>query len=297
MNKQIAAKLDELPTSPGVYFHKDADGKVIYIGKAANLRNRVRQYFQASRVRDIKTDLLVSEIADIDWVTVDTEVDALLLEAELVRRNLPRYNILLRDDKSTSYVRISYDAPHPTVIITRRPLDDGARYFGPYWNGREIKEALRLLRRIFPYSTHQGVLPKRACLQYHLGLCPGIEENKTSLSDYRANLRSLIRYLKGERPQLMIRLEKGMNAAAKRSDFEHAATLRNQLFALKALAQKRLFFQTEALDISKDLGLQGLVDILGLTTLPRRIEGYDISHMSGTDNVASMVVFKKWYAR
>src|SRR5258708_5528235 len=165
MNKQLADKLKRLPASPGVYFHKDKTGQIIYIGKAAVLKNRVRQYFQKNHSRDPKTMALVSEITDIEWIEVETELDALFLEAELVRRYLPRYNILLRDDKSLTYVRISYKDPHPTVTLTRRPLDDKAIYFGPYFSAFTLKKALQYLRRIFPYSTHLGVIPKRVCLQ------------------------------------------------------------------------------------------------------------------------------------
>lgn len=139
VTNKVEQKLKDLPTSPGVYFHKDARGEIIYIGKAANLRNRVRQYFQLSRARDTKTDLLVQEIADIDWQTVESEIDALFLEAELVRRYLPRYNILLRDDKSMVYIRIDYDSDFPTVSTTRRPLDDGAQYYGPYLSAYNIR--------------------------------------------------------------------------------------------------------------------------------------------------------------
>jgi excinuclease ABC subunit C len=291
MNDAFKDKLKGLPAQPGIYFHKDATGAIIYVGKAASLRNRVRQYFQASRRRDPKTEALIAEIVDTDWVTVESELDALFVEAEMVRRYMPRYNILLRDDKSSSYVRISYDTPHPTVSLTRRPLDDKATYFGPYFNGVEVKRALKYLRRVFPYSTHVGIPPKRACLQYHLGLCPGLEENKTSLTDYRANLRKLMQYLKGERAQVMERMERDMERAAKKQDFEKAVEYRNQYFALKALTKQIVFSDKEFLDISKDRGLQGLTDLLGLKAVPRRIEGYDISHMQGTDNVASMVVF------
>jgi excinuclease ABC subunit C len=291
MTDALAAKLKTLPSQPGIYFHKDAAGEIIYVGKAASLRNRVRQYFQASRRRDPKTEALIAEIVDTDWITVETELDALFVEAEMVRRYMPRFNILLRDDKSSLYVRISYDDPHPTVTFTRQPLDDKAKYFGPYFNGGEVKRALKHLRRVFPYSTHAGVLPKRACLQYHLGLCPGLEENKTSLNDYRANLRKLMQYLRGERAQVLERMERDMERAAKKQDFEKAADIRNQYFALKALSKQIVFSDKEFLDISKDRGLQGLADLLGLPKIPRRIEGYDISHMQGTDNVASMVVF------
>src|ERR1035438_6728897 len=203
---KLADKLDQLPKAPGIYSHKEKDGKVIYIGKAAVLRNRVRQYFQKSRNMDPKTTALVNEIVDIDWIEVETELDALFLEAELIRRYLPRYNILLRDDKSLTYIRINYKDDYPSVTLTRRPLDDNAEYFGPYTSALTLRRSLKYLRRIFPYSTHIGVIPKRVCLQYHLGLCPGLEENKTSLADYRANLRQLIRYLRGDRTALMINI-------------------------------------------------------------------------------------------
>jgi excinuclease ABC subunit C len=291
VSDRIQSKLADLPKVPGVYFFKNAQGEIIYIGKAANLRNRVRQYFQKSRTKDPKTDALVSDIANLDWTTVETEVDALFLEAELIRRYMPRYNILLRDDKSMSYIRISYDNPHPTVSLTRRPLDDGAKYFGPYFSGLSVKRALRYLRRAFPFSMHVNSVPKRACLQYHLGLCPGIEEHKTDVKKYRDNLKKLIKYLRGERVQLMRQLERDMKDAARQQDFEAAAQYRNQLQALNGLSQQIIFGDRESLDISKDLGLNELSSLLSLQKPPRRIEGYDISHMQGTDNVASMVVF------
>ena len=292
MTNQLKNKLDSLPISPGVYFHKDKNGKVIYIGKAANLKNRVRQYFQSSKLRDPKTIALIAEIVDVDWMVVDSELDELFLEAELIRRNLPKYNILLRDDKSYSYIRINYNNPYPSVTVTRSPLDDKAKYYGPYLSSRDIKGALRLLRKIFPYSTHNGIIPNRACLQYHLGLCPGIEEDKTSLSAYKANLRMLMSYIEGNRKNLIVNLDKSMHQAAKKQDFERASVLRNQIYALKTLTKQRLFTDSETIDISKDRAITGLVDILSLKDVPRRIEGYDISHMQGTDNVASMVVFK-----
>src|SRR3984957_2167126 len=153
MNEALRKKLEDLPTSPGVYFHKDFTGEIIYVGKAANLRNRVRQYFQLSRNRDQKTEALLREIIDTDWMVVDSEIEALFLEAEMVRRYMPRYNILLRDDKSMSYIRIDYDSDYPTVTTTRRPLDDGARYYGPYFSTYGVRQALKLLRRIFPFAT------------------------------------------------------------------------------------------------------------------------------------------------
>lgn len=291
MNAKLQKKLAKLPVTPGVYFHKNAAGEIIYIGKAANLKNRVRQYFQASRYRDPKTDLLVNEIADIDWTELETEVDALFLEAEMVRRYMPPYNILLRDDKSLSYVRVDYKSDYPTVTFIRRPLDDGAQYFGPYISIFEVKKALRYLRRAFPYAISKPVNQKRAGLHYHLGLDPGLEDGRTSLDDYRANLRKLMQYLRGNRVTLVREIEREMKRAARAKDFELAAKLRNQLFSLQALNHQVLFSDREMLDASKDQALVELAKLLGLKQPPRRIEGYDISHIQGTDTVASMVVF------
>lgn len=291
MPKKLAEKLAELPRSPGVYFHKDKTGEIIYVGKAAVLKNRVRQYFQASRTRDPKTEALVAEIADVDWMVVESELEALFLEAEMIRRYMPRYNILLRDDKALSYIRIDYDSDFPTVTTTRRPLDDGARYFGPYFSLGQLRQALKLLRRVFPYATRRIAGQKRATLHYHLGLDPGLEEGRTSLEDYRANLRRLMAYIEGKRVTIIRELEKEMKAAAKIHDFETAGRKRNQLMTLQNLGRQVIFSDKEFLDISKDHALNELVELLGLPDFPRRIEGYDISHMQGTDVVASMVVF------
>jgi excinuclease ABC subunit C len=271
VNEKLKKKLETLPKTPGVYFHKDITGEIIYIGKAANLRNRVRQYFQKSRVRDPKTDLLVAEIAMTDWTELETEADALFLEAELVKRYLPRYNILLRDDKSQIYVRISYKSDYPTVTITRRPLDDEAEYFGPFSSPYGVRKALRYLRKAFPYAVSRPINQKRTSLYYHLGLDPGLEEGRTSLEAYRANLKKLMQYLRGERVALVREIEREMKKAAKNKDFEMAAKLRNRLFAHQALVD--------------------LAALLGIKNPPKRIEGFDISHMQGTDTVASMVVF------
>jgi excinuclease ABC subunit C len=291
MTNTLAQKLKELPKDPGVYFHKDARGEIIYVGKAARLNNRVRQYFQKSRMHDPKTDALVSEIHDTDWMVVESEIEALFLEAEMIRRYMPRYNILLRDDKSMSYIRIDYDSDYPTVTTTRRPLDDGARYFGPYPSTVSVRTALKLLRRIFPFATKRTPNQKRATLYYHLGLDPGLEEGKTSLDAYRANLRRLIAVIEGKRKNIEKDIEKDMQRAAKDKDFEQAAKMRNQLFALQNLNKQVIFSDKEFLDISKDHALTELVDLLTLPKFPARIEGYDISHMQGTDVVASMVVF------
>ena len=290
LNDELKKKISLLPKEPGVYFHKDKSGEIIYVGKAANLNNRVRQYFQKSRLRDIKTDALVAEIADVDWIVVASESEALFLEAEMIRRYMPRFNILLRDDKSLVYVRINKKAKAPSVTYTRRPLDDDAEYFGPFLSARPVKKSLQYLRKIFPYSTHT-TLPSRGCLQTHLRLCPGPETAQYDRKQYLSNLNKLSLYLRGERLKVVKELQKEMTLAASDHNFEQAAKLRNQLRALQSLRVQIIFSDKENLDLSKDHALFALTNLLSLSKPPKRIEGYDISHMSGTDTVASMVVF------
>lgn len=291
MNQALELKLKDLPKEPGVYFHKNKTGKIIYVGKAAVLRNRVRQYFQKSRARDPKTEALCAEIFDTDWMVVESELEALFLEAEMIRRYMPQYNILLRDDKSMTYIRIDYDSDYPTVVTTRRPLDDGARYFGPYFSAFTVRKALRVLRKIFPFAVKKPGGQKRVTLYYHLGLDPGLEEGKTSLEDYRSCLRQLMLVIQGKRTHILKELEQRMKAYAKIQDFENAAKTRNRLFTLQNLNKQVIFSDKEFMDISKDHALGELVDLLCMPKFPQRIEGYDISHMQGTDVVASMVVF------
>ncbi len=289
MTTTLQSKLKDLPTVPGVYFHKSLSGEVIYVGKAANLKNRVRQYFQESRTRDVKTDALVAEIADVEWIEVETELDALFLESEMIKRYMPRFNILLRDDKSQLFVRLPMKEAYPAISFTRQPQDDDATYFGPYYNGWAVKKALRYLRRVFPYSVHER-LPNTLCLQYHLGLCPGVEAQKTTSEEYKKTLKKLMRYLHGDRKTLIRELERDMKTLSSQKQYEEAVVLRNRLRDLKQLSQQVIFSDREFMNLSKDQGLAGLQRLLGLKDVPRRIEGYDISHMSGTNNVASMVV-------
>ena len=281
-------KLKNLPVAPGVYFHKNAAGEIIYVGKAAVLKNRVRQYFQKSQ-KDVKTEALVREIADTDWIVVDTEMDALFLESEMIKRYMPKWNILLRDDKTVSYVRIDMKSEVPYVSFTRNPMDDGATYVGPFYGKLAVEKAVRSLRRVFPYYVKPYTGHKT--LDTDLGLTPGIEVGKSTPRDYKRNLRKLIRYLEGGRDKLMRELEKTMREAAARGDYEAAAEARDQLFGLKELRKKIVFSDKEFLDISSDQALKQLQELLGLEKPPRRIEGYDISHQSGENTVGSMVVF------
>lgn len=288
MRAQLLEKLKTLPAEPGIYFHKDAKGEVIYVGKAAVLKNRVRQYFH-NTPKDPKTEALVAEIADTDWIVVDTEMDALFLESEMIKRYKPKWNILLRDDKTVSYVRIDMKSPVPYVSFTRTPLDDKATYIGPFYGKVAVTKALRVLRKVFPYydKPYDG----KKTLHTDLGLTPGIEIGKTTPQEYKKNLRKLRLYLEGGRHKLLKDLEKQMLAAAKAEKFEEAAKLRQQFFGLRELQKKIVFSDKEFLDISSDQALADLQIMLHLAEPPRRIEGYDISHQSGTNVVGSMVVF------
>lgn len=288
MNELLKEKLKRLPAAPGVYFHKNKTGEIIYVGKAAVLKNRVRQYFQNS-VKDVKTQALVCEIEDTDWIVVDTEMDALFLESEMIKRYMPKWNILLRDDKTVSYVRIDMNNEVPYISFTRIPLDDGATYIGPFYGKSVVEKSIRILRKIFPYydKPYDG----KKSLNTDLGLTPGIEIGKCEPKDYKRNLRRLIRYLEGDREKLLKDLEKTMYDAASKGEYELAAEARNQIAGLKELRKKIVFSDKEFLDISSDRALKQLQLILNLPEPPRRIEGYDISHQSGTNVVGSMVVF------
>ena len=263
MNTKLAEKLKNLPNSAGVYFHKNSKNEIIYVGKAANLKNRVRQYFQNSRGKDSKTQALVAEIAMTDWIEVETEMDALFLESEMIKRYKPQYNILLRDDKSPTYVRIGFRDKIPHISFTKNPLDDSAEYFGPFYNSNAVKKSVRLLRKVFPYYLSEK-MPAKNSLDFQIGLTPGLEnfeqdsqEFNQKKAEYKRNLQQLARYLKGERKMLQLEIEKEMFDFASEQNFEMAA----------------------------------LAEILSLENPPRRIEAYDISHTGGENNVASMVVF------
>lgn len=288
MNAKLKQKLNKLPDSPGVYFHKNKAGEVIYVGKAAVLKNRVRQYFQNSK-KDPKTEALVSEIFDTDWIKVDTEMDALFLESEMIKRYKPKWNILLRDDKTVTYIKITMNEKIPYLSFTRTPLDDKATYIGPFYGKLAVEKAVRVLRRIFPYYTKPYT--EKKTLNTDLGLTPGIEIGKTTPNEYKKTLRKLIRYLEGDREKLLKDLKKEMDQAAKSGNFEDAAKARDELMGLSELKKKIVFSSEEFLDISSDQALSDLQKMLNLASPPKRIEGYDISHQSGTNAVGSMVVF------
>ena len=238
MTDIVAEKLKLLPDSPGVYIMKDDHGKIIYVGKAIVLKNRVRQYFQSSRNHTPKVRAMVSHIADFETIMTANEVESLILEANLIKKHRPRYNIRLKDDKSYPYVKVTVQEGFPRVFITRRVLRDGARYFGPYTNVTALRDSLKLLRRLFPLRTCR-TMPQRPCLEYHIKRCLAPCVGKVGEEDYRAMIRAALLFLEGRTDDVERELEQRMHAAAEAYHFETAARLRDQLSAVRTAAERQ----------------------------------------------------------
>ena len=238
MTEALAEKLKLLPDSPGVYIMKDAHGKIIYVGKAVVLKNRVRQYFQSSRSQAPKVRAMVSHIADFETIMTANEVESLILEANLIKKHRPRYNIRLKDDKSYPYVKVTVQEDFPRVFITRRVMHDGARYFGPYTNVTALRDSLKLLRRLFPLRTCR-IMPERPCLEYHIKRCLAPCVGKVSQEDYGAMIRAVLLFLEGRTDDVERALERRMQHAAQAYHFEIAARLRDQLAAVRAATQRQ----------------------------------------------------------
>lgn len=292
----LAAKARQCPPKPGVYYHKDADSNIIYVGKAVNLRSRVGSYFRALDKQSVKTRALVDEIADFDYTVSSSEVEALFYEAEMIRRYQPKYNVAGRDQvRNGLYVRLDVAGPAPSLTMVDHPASDGANYYGPYLDRRALRRALSYLRPIFPFSNHVR-LPRRACLQVHLGLCPGPETGDFDRDGAIVNLRYIQRYLTGKSASIQTGLRRQMDLAASQRDYETAADLRDRLGALANLNQRVIFSDRSDLDLTGDHGLDSLARLLGLPRPPARIEAIDISHQSGRETTASLVVFKNGVA-
>lgn len=238
MTDIVREKLKLLPENPGVYIMKDAAGKIIYVGKAIVLKNRVRQYFQSSRNHTPKVRAMVAKIADFEFIMTGSEVEALILECNLIKKHRPRYNISLKDDKSYPYVKVTVQEEFPRVFITRRVVKDGARYFGPYTNVTAVHESLRLLRRLFPLRTCR-TLQDRPCLEYHIKRCLAPCVGKISKEDYAVFIRAVLLFLEGRTEDVEKELTFRMKRAAEAYHFEIAARLRDQLAAVKKIAEKQ----------------------------------------------------------
>ncbi len=239
--ERIRDILKNLPTGPGVYIHKDADGHILYIGKAVNLRSRVRSYFQKN-VDSYKTLHLRQRISDVEVISTDSELEALLLEMTLIKKHRPHYNIRLKDDKRYPYIKVHWADPYPKVTVTRRMVRDGSRYFGPYTSVWAVHQTLDLLRRIFPYLTCDRTITgndARACLYYDIKLCTAPCIGAVSKDEYRAMIAQLMDFLEGRSDAIIRELERNMQAAAKELDFEAAALYRDQLQAIDKVVAKQ----------------------------------------------------------
>ena len=238
MTEIVEEKLKLLPDSPGVYLMKNDQGRIIYVGKAVVLKNRVRQYFQSGKNHTPKVRAMVSHIADFETIMTGSEVEALILECNLIKKHRPHYNISLKDDKSYPYVKVTVQEDFPRVFITRRLLKDGARYFGPYTNATAVKDSLKLLRRLFPLRTCKH-LQDRPCLEYHIKRCLAPCAGKVAKEDYRAMIRAVLLFLEGRTDEVERELNFRMEAAAESYNFEQAARLRDQLLAVQKIAEKQ----------------------------------------------------------
>lgn len=239
---RIKKKLARLPSSPGVYLMKDAKGEVIYVGKAAILKNRVRSYFHSPKGMPRKTRRLAQEIADFEVVRTSTEAEAFILEDSLIKRYQPQFNIRLRDDKRYPYLKIT-DEPYPRVLIVRRRRDDRARYFGPYTNAKAMRSLLKLAQKIFPIRTCTLNLPlqkpRRVCLNYHIGRCLGPCAGLVSAEEYTQAVQGAAMLFEGRVAGLMKRMRERMAAAAAEERFELATHLRDQIIALSRALERQ----------------------------------------------------------
>jgi excinuclease ABC subunit C len=252
ISEKIQGILATLPTKPGCYQMKNAEGKIIYVGKAINLKNRVRSYFHADSSHDNKTRRLVRDIADIEWIVVGSELEALILEMNLIKKHRPKYNVRLKDDKRYPYIKVHWNEPFPKVTVTRQMEEDGARYFGPYTSAWAVYQTLDVLRKVFPYLTCDREITgqdKRACLYYDIKLCTAPCIGAATQAQYRQMISDLMDFLSGHSEGIVSRIETDMLKAAEEMRFERAAALRDQLKAIQSIIERqRIVFATDYID-------------------------------------------------
>jgi len=247
----LAEKLKRLPDSPGVYMMKNETGDVIYVGKAVSLKNRVRSYFQSSRNHSPKIISLVSQVADLDYILTDSEVEALILECNLIKKHRPRYNVRLVDDKSYPYLKVTLDEKYPRVFITRKVVRDGSRYYGPYTDVGALRETLSLLKRLFPLrSCKQKSVEgqKRPCLNFHIRRCLAPCAGNVEPDDYRELVKNVCLFLEGRQDDLIRDLTAGMEEAAETLDFEKAAELRDRIKSIEKVVEKQKIVSSDLTD-------------------------------------------------
>ena len=238
----IEEQLKAIPPETGVYIFKDSKGQVLYVGKAVNLRSRVRSYFQPSSRSSLKARLLAEKVASVEFILTQNEVEALVLECNLIKRYRPPFNIRLRDDKQYPYIKITWQETFPRILVTRRMEQDGSLYFGPYTSTSALHQTMDLIRKIFPYATCSDPSPGkrvRPCLYYDIGRCVGPCTGEVSPEEYRAMIEQVILFLKGRTEEIIAELRAKMEEAASVLAFEKAAAIRDQIFALERISQQQ----------------------------------------------------------
>lgn len=238
MTDEVQEKLQILPDKPGVYLMKDAQGRIIYVGKAVNLKNRVRSYFQSSRNHSPKVQALVARIADLEYIVTASEIEALIFECNLIKKHHPKYNISLRDDKTYPYIKVTAEE-YPRVFATRKVLKDGARYFGPYTSAGAVHETLRLLKKLFPLRSCRKLDAPRPCLEHHIKRCLAPCSGQVDQAEYQEMIRAVCLFLEGRSDAVAQSLRRRMEAAAEQLNFELAAKLRDQLAAVEKITEKQ----------------------------------------------------------
>ena len=297
-----AEKVRTFPQTPGIYLMKDGAGRVIYVGKAKNLRARAGSYFLKAAAEDQRTAKLVLEIRDIDYLDAESEIDALLMEARLVKDILPKFNRDLRDDRTFPYLEIFTHENFPRVRFTREPHPRGTKLYGPFINPRALRGAIQVLQKIFKFRTCALDIDEtdprwrwfRPCLLASINQCTAPCNLRISKDEYRKGIRRLQRFLEGGKKVLLTEMRQEMAAAAKELHFEQAARLRDEIEMLESLDDRgrlETHVQPEVFPIDPKRGLAGLRKVLHLEHRPRTIEGIDIAHTAGTNTVASVVQF------
>ncbi|MDP9174138.1 MAG: excinuclease ABC subunit UvrC [Planctomycetota bacterium] len=301
---KLAEKARTLPKAPGVYLMKDDKGLVIYIGKAASLRDRVGSYFQASTKLEFKKSGLLDNVVDFDVVETDSEVEALLAENRLIKDIQPRYNARLLDDKTFPYLMVTTDDEFPGVYVTREPRTSGVKLYGPFTSVHQLKEAVTLLQRAFKFRTCHLEISEaddkrrffRPCLLYPIKQCTAPCAAKVSKETYRQDVFRLLRFLDGDKKTVLRAMEKEMLDASTEQNFERAARLRDEIKALTSIGDRakkgeQEYWQPEAFVTDPKEGMTKLQEVLGMPEPPRILEGIDIAHLQGGEMVGSKVCF------
>lgn len=245
----IQEELKKLPQKPGVYLMKDENGHIIYVGKAVNLKNRVRQYFQSSRNQTAKTRSMVPNIREFEYIVTDSEMEALLLECNLIKKHHPYYNILLKDDKSYPYIKVTVQEMFPRIFITRRMEKDKAKYYGPFTDVLAAKETVETLHKLFPIRKCKKVFPRdigkeRPCLNHHIGQCIAPCSGRVPPEEYQVYIKDAMDFLEGKHHTIMKKMEQEMLMASENMEFERAAALRDKIAAIKSVAEKQKISNT-----------------------------------------------------